>query len=276
MKKGISIWSFAKNSLPEVFELAKKAGFDGVELSHDEVGPVSLESTEADLLKVKQQAADAGIELYSVATGLYWTYSLTSPDAAQRAKAESIVKKQLENAKVLGCDTILVVPGAVRVGFAPELGVNDYETVYKRSLEAFQRLKEDAEKTGVSIGIENVWNCFLLSPMEMKDFIDKIGSPAVGSYFDVGNVLAYGEPEHWIHSLGDRIKKVHFKDFQISTNSFVDLMEGDVNYPGVMKAFADIGYDGWVTAEMMPPYKYYPDMLIHQTSAAMDAILGRR
>lgn len=276
MKKGISIWSFKKDTLPEIFDLAKKAGFDGVELSHDETGPVSLESTEASLLEVKRQAADSGIELYSVATGLYWTYSLTSPDPAQRAKAESIVKKQLENAKVLGCDTILVVPGAVRVGFAPELGVNDYQTVYQRSLEAFQRLKEDAEKIGVSIGIENVWNCFLLSPMEMKDFIDKIGSPAVGSYFDVGNVLAYGEPEHWIHALGDRIKKVHFKDFQIATNSFVDLMEGDVNYPGVMKAFADIGYDGWVTAEMMPPYKHYPDMLVYQTSAAMDAILGRR
>lgn len=93
MKKGISIWSFAKDTLPEIFELAKKAGFDGVELSHDETGPVSLESTEASLLEVKRQAADAGIELYSVATGLYWTYSLTSPDPAQRAKAEYIVKK---------------------------------------------------------------------------------------------------------------------------------------------------------------------------------------
>ncbi len=277
MKKGISIWSFQKDSLAESFELAKKAGFDGVEVALAEDGEVNLNTTEKELLAIKKQAENAGIELYSVASGLYWDYSITDNDASKRAKAESNVKKQLETAKILGCDTILVVPGAVRVEFAPVLGIVDYETVYNRSLEAFTRLKEDAEKLQVSIGLENVWNRFLTSPVEMKEFIDKIGSDYVGSYFDVGNVLFNGEPEHWIKTLGKRIKKVHFKDYRKNVGTldgFVDLLAGDVNYPEVMKAFKEVGYDGWVTGEMIPSYRFYPDTLIYNTSRAMDAIIN--
>lgn len=278
MKKGISIWSFQKNTLAEAFQLAKKTGFEGVEVALAEEGEINLFTTESELLEIKKQADDCGIELYSVASGLYWDYSITDNNAEVRSKAESIVKKQLEVADILGCDTILVIPGAVRVDFNPGMEIVNYETVYNRSLEAFNRLSKSAEAHQVSIGLENVWNRFLTSPMEMRSFIDIIGSPFVGAYFDVGNVLFNGEPEQWIRTLGSRIKKVHLKDYRKSVGTldgFVDLLAGDVNYPEVINAFNEVGYTSWLTAEMIPSYRYYPDTLIYNTSRAMDAIIGR-
>ena len=278
MKKGISIWSFPNDTLKNNFELAKKAGFEGVEVALDEVGEVSLQSTEKDLLSVKLQAEDSGIELYSIASGLYWNYWLNDDDAGVREKAKDIVKKQLESASILGCESILVIPGTVNAEFAAPGKVVDYATTYERSLEAITELKEYAEKYKVEIGLENVWNKFLVSPMEMRDFIDKVDSKYVGSYFDVGNVLFNGYPEQWIKILGKRIKKVHFKDYRVAAgglHGFVDLLAGDVNYPEVMKALQGIGYDGWVSAEMIPNYTYHTETIIYNTSNAMDRILGR-
>lgn len=279
MKKGISIWSFPAGTLKESFKLARDAGFDGVEVALDAEGEVGLNSTTEELLEVKRQAEEAGIELYSVASGLYWDNWLTSDDEAERERAKAIVRRHLEVAKILGCDTILVVPGSVNADFAAPGKVVDYRTAYNRSLEALRELAPYAEKLGVHIGIENVWNKFLNSPVEMSDFIDKIGSDYVGSYLDVGNVLFNGYPEHWIRELGGKIKKVHFKDYRREAgglHGFVDLLAGDVNYPEVMKAFAEIGYDGWVSAEMIPNYKYHTEAIIYNTSFSMDKILGRK
>lgn len=278
MKKGISIWSFPNDTLKNNFELAKKAGFEGVEVALDEVGEVSLQSTEKDLLSVKHQAEDSGIELYSIASGLYWSYWLNDDDEAVRKKAKDVVKKHLEAASILGCESILVIPGTVNAEFVAPGKVVDYATTYERSLEAITELKEYAEKYKVEIALENVWNKFLVSPMEMRDFIDKVDSKYVGSYFDVGNVLFNGYPEQWIKILGERIKKVHFKDYRVAAgglHGFVDLLAGDVNYPEVMKALQGIGYDGWVSAEMIPNYTYHTETIIYNTSNAMDRILGR-
>ena len=279
MKKGISIWSFPAQSLAENFALAKDAGFEGVEVALAEDGEVNLKSTEKDLLKVKEDAKNAGIELYSVASGLYWDYWLTSDDKAEREKAKDIVKIQLEAAKTLGADTILVVPGSVNADFVSETKIVDYKSAYERSLEAITELSEYAEKTGVSIGIENVWNKFLTSPLEMRGFIDKVGSDYVGSYLDIGNILFNGYPEHWIAILAEKIKKVHFKDYRRAAgglHGFVDLLAGDVNYPAVMEALGKVGYDGWVSAEMIPNYKYHTEAIIYNTSCSMDKILGRK
>jgi len=279
MKKGISIWSFPAGTLAESFKLAKDAGFDGVEVALDEVGEISLTTSDEDLLKIKEQAKAAGIELYSVASGLYWSCWLNSDCEEEREKAKSIVRRQLDVAKILGCDTILVVPGTVNADFAAPGRVIDYKTTYERSLAAIKELAPYAEKLGVSIGLENVWNKFLNSPIEMGDFIDKVGSDFVGSYFDVGNVLFNGYPEHWIRALGKKIKKVHFKDYRVAAgglHGFVDLLAGDVNYPEVVKALGEIGYDGWVTAEMIPNYTYYTETIIYNTSNSMDRILGRK
>lgn len=276
MKKGISIWSFAGGTVRENLKLAKDAGFDGVELALDETGEVSLESTKEDILAIKAYGEELGLEFYSVACGLYWTYNYTSANEENVKKAKEITKKQLEVASWLGCDTILVVPGAVEVAFDPG-EVVEYDIAYERALSALKELAPYAEELKVAIGIENVWNRFLLSPVEMAEFIDKIGSEYVGSYFDVGNVLYLGYPEHWIKILNKRIKKVHFKDYRRAAGDlygFVDLLAGEVNWPAVMTQFEKIGYDGWVTAEMLPPYTHYPEAILYNTSKSMDYIIG--
>ncbi len=278
MKKGISIWSFAEPSLKKCFELAKDAGFEGVEVALDTEGEVSLKSTKEDIEKVKQYAKDAGIELYSVACGLYWQKNYTASSEEVRREAIEITKKQLEVASWLGCQSILVVPGAVGVDFEPGSEVVEYDVAYDRCLAALKELAPIAEKFKVELCIENVWNKFLLSPLEMRDLLDKVNSPYVCSYFDVGNVLYSGYPEHWIKILNKRIKKVHFKDYRrdVGTLSgFVDLLAGNVDYVAVKKALDDVGYDGWVTAEMLPPYALYPETILYNTSNSMDKILKR-
>jgi len=215
--------------------------------------------------------------LSSLATGLFWDYSLSSSDDKLRNKAKGIVKKMLELASYLGVDTILVVPGAVDIFFKPEAEIVPYDLAYKRSLEALGECVPTAEKYKVSIGIENVWNKFLLSPLEMRNFIDKVGSEYLGAYFDVGNALLTGYPEHWIRILGKRIKKVHIKDFKVSignVNGFCDLLEGDVNWAEVMKALRQVGYNDYITAEIVPAYPQYPEALLYNTSKSMDFILG--
>jgi L-ribulose-5-phosphate 3-epimerase len=279
MKKGINIWSFPGGAgIPECMQLAKDAGFEGIELALNETGPLSLESKEADVRDIRKRAEDVGIALTSLASGLYWNYSLTSNRPEIREKAQGIVRKQLEFAAILGVDTILVVPGAVGVDFIPDAEVVPYDVAYDRALEAIAKLSEEAKALKVAIGIENVWNKFLLSPLEMRDFIDKINSEYVGAYFDVGNVLYTGYPEHWISILNKRIKKVHFKDYRRAAgglSGFVDLLAGDVNYPAVAKALQEIGYDGFVIAEMIPPYTHHSKQIIYNTSASMSAIIGK-
>lgn len=279
MKKGINIWSFpAGMRIEESIELAKDAGFDGIELSLNETGPLSAESKEEEVRAIRRFADDTGIELSSLASGLYWDYPPTSENSQVSSKAFDIAKKQLEHAAALGVDTILIVPGAVGVDFIPNAPVVPYDRAYDNALAFFTKLAKEAEAVKVSVGIENVWNKFLLSPLEMRGFIDTVGSDYVGSYFDVGNVVYSGYPEHWISILNQRIKKVHFKDYRRQAgglHGFVDLLAGDVDYPVVVQALEAIGYNDYVTAEMIPPYTHHTKQIIYNTSAAMDAILGR-
>lgn len=280
MKKGINIWSFkADSSIADCIQLAKKAGFDGIELSLNATGELGLESGEKEVNEIKKRLEDASLEIAGLATGLYWDYPMTSGNKELQTKAIDVCKKQLELAAMFGVDAILVIPGAVGVDFIPGSEVTDYERAYERALESISSLVPHAEQAGVSIAIENVWNKFLLSPLEMRSFIDEIGSDFVGSYFDVGNVVHSGYPEQWIRILGHRIKKVHFKDYRREAgglHGFVDLLAGDVNYPAVVEALKAIGYDNYVTAEMIPSYTHHTDQIIYNTSGAMDAILGRK
>ena len=205
----------------------------------------------------------------------YWNYSLTSNNKETRNYAKDIVKKQLESAALLGADTILVIPGAVGVDFIKDSEIVSYEKAYEYSLSALNELKDYAKKLNITIAIENVWNKFLLSPLETRDFIDKIDSPFVGSYLDVGNLIYIGYPEQWIRILGSRIKKVHVKDFNRSVGNlsgFVELLSGDVNFPEVMKALNDIGYDDYLIGELSG-YKYYKNQVIFNGAASMDKII---
>jgi hexulose-6-phosphate isomerase len=278
-KKGINQWAFPANmGLKDCFKLAKEAGFDGVEVIIAEEGEITLDSSEEDIQKIVRTSHSIGIKISSLATGLFWDYSLTSDNSSERGKARRIVKKMLEVASWLKVDTILIVPGAVDVFFKPNFPVVSYDKAYERSFHALKGLAPIAETYKINIAVENVWNKFLLSPIEMKHFIDSIGSPYVGVYFDVGNVIQIGFPEQWIKILGSRIKKVHIKDFKKSVGTaegFVNLLYGDVNWPDVISALKEIEYDSYIIAELFPP-KFHPESLIFETSISMDKILGRK
>lgn len=279
MKTSISTWSFpASMPLAEKLKLAQQAGFAGFEIDFTEDGPVNFASTSAELRALRAQFAAHGLEPAGLATGLYWGANAASADPAVRARAARILEHQLEKAAILGIDTILVIPGSVGVDFIPDGEVVPYADAYDRARDFIGAALPRAESLGVTIGIENVWNKFLLSPREMAGFIDGFGSARVGAYFDVGNALASGYPEHWITLLGTRIKRVHFKDYRRNVGTvdgFVDLLSGDVNWPAVVSALRSVGYAGWCTAEMIPPvpfYKHAPHVLIENTHRAMQAI----
>jgi len=281
MKKSISVWSFPFDwPLERKLKLAKEAGFAGFEIDLTEDGPVNLRSSPADLAAVRRQVEAAGLQLSGLATGLYWGANAASADAAIRRKAADILQTQINAAAGLGLDAILVVPGAVGVDFIPGAEVVPYDAAYERARQFLSGALALAREKKVTIGVENVWNKFLLSPLEMKAFIDSFGSESVAAYFDVGNVLLFGYPEHWIGVLGRRIRRVHFKDFRRNVGTvdgFCDLLSGDVNWPAVMAALRAAGYDGWIAAEMIPPvpfYKHCPEVLIHNTSRALDAIFA--
>ncbi len=281
MKKSINIWSFNPAlSLPEKFSLAHDAGFPAIELELAETGPVSLASTASDLREVRELAEAHGLAISGLACGLYWGANAASADTANRDKAAAILQKQIEVAHTLELDGILVVPGSVGVDFIPDCEIVPYDLAWERATAFIADALPAASEAGVQICIENVWNKFLLSPLEMRQFIDQFDSPFVRSYLDVGNTLATGYPEDWIQILGERIGRVHFKDFKRpvgTVDGFCDLLAGDVNWPGVVAALKEVGYTGWVAGEMIPPvpmYKHAPDVIIYNTSRAMDAIFA--
>jgi len=279
MKKSINFWSFAAGTtVAEGIRLAKDAGFAGIELSMGEVGLMGLPT--ADAAKTARNIAQSeGIALPSLACGLCWDALLTSAIAKQRGEAKDMIRRQVDMAVELGAASILVIPGAVGVDF---LNGNEnllpYDEAYDAALEGIRELAPHAEQARVSLALENVWNKFLLSPLELRDFIDKIGSDYVGSYFDVGNVVLTGYPEQWVRILGKRIKKVHFKDYRRNPggfNCFCDLLSGDVDYPAFVEALEAVGYDDYCAAEMIPNYRYYTSQTIYNASKSMDRILGK-
>lgn len=230
-------------SLTDKFKLIKDLGFDGVELN----SPV--EFTIAEILEAK---AKSGIELPSVVNKDHWAMPLSDPDAEVREKIIKSVGQSLQDVKDLGGDTVLVVPGVVNEKVS-------YEQAYNTAINSIRELIPYAEKTGMQVALENVWNNFLLSPIEAKRFVDEINHPLIGWYFDIGNVLRYGWPEHWIYTLNKRIMKLHIKEYSrelMNTKGLwegfnVELLEGDINWADVMKAVSDIGHQGgWLTAEV--------------------------
>lgn len=275
MKLGVNQWAFPENmAAEECIEIAGKAGFDGIELNLTEKGPFSLETTDEGFKKIVRKAESCGIKLPSVCSEL--VSFLTSNDPAERQRAIDGAIKTLDVAQKIGAQTILLVPGGV--DFSIWIGPHDivsYDVAYQRALEGLKTLGPEAEKRGIRIGVENVWNKFLLSPLEFKHFIDEIHHDYIKVYFDVGNVVDFGYPEQWIRILRNRIIQVHIKDFRRSVgtiNGFVNLLEGDVDWKEVVKALTEIGYQDFIMAEVMPPFKYHPERLIYETANSMKAI----
>ena len=210
------------------------------------------------------------IEICSVASAIPFNYPLTSEKLEVREKAMSVVKRALRVASILKAETFLLIPGLVTENVS-------YLDAYQRAKKAISDLAPLAEKYKVNIGIENVWNKFLLSPVEFRNFIDEIKSDFVGAYLDVANVLVFGYPEQWVRILNKRIKKIHVKDFKCNIgniNGFTTLLTGDLNWPAVMKALGEIGYQGYLVAEIIPPYKFYPERTIYDASRSLDQIIS--
>ena len=276
MKISASYWIFdggLDGTLPikSAMEQASKLGFEGIELGIASQGVLTHNTSQAECEEIVREAEKHGLEISGVASGESWTTSPTANDEDVRLKIIDFTQKALQVSHWLGSDAYLFVPGAVEVFFLPDAEVIPYDVCYQRASEAISQLVPVAEKLGVAIAVENVWNKFLLSPLEMREFIDNFNTSQVGVYFDVGNVLLTGYPDQWIRILGSRIKRVHIKDFKLSVGNadgFVDLLEGDVDFEAVKQALSEINYDGYVTAEMIPFTPGRPE----KTAAAMKKI----
>ncbi|MDR0396385.1 MAG: sugar phosphate isomerase/epimerase [Oscillospiraceae bacterium] len=277
MLKAINAWSLPNGLTPlEQLSAAKAAGFEAFEPVLNLSGPLSVESDEDEWKRFRESAIAQGVTLTSLATGIYWQYPFTSSDPSVRAKSIETARYQLRAANWLGVETILVVPG----NNVPDKdgSIEPYDTVYNRALDAVKSLVPLAEELGVTIGIENVWNNFLLTPLEMSNFIDSTGSKRVGAYLDVGNMILFGYPQQWIDTLGRRIACVHIKDFKRSTGNFDgfgDLLTGDVDFPAVMRSLRKIGYDGGLIVEK-GAYSRHAAASARNASNAMDWIMGRK
>jgi hexulose-6-phosphate isomerase len=231
-----------KLSIPDKFKLAADAGFQAVEAYTTE-DPRQAE-------QIKKAAEDSKIRITSVMNQAHWSSPLSSSDPEAVRKSMEGMKTSLRNAKLWGADAVLLVPAVVN----PQ---TRYQDAWERSRKQITELMPLAEELKVIIAVEEVWNKFLLSPLEFANYVDSFRSPWVKAYFDVGNVVIFGYPQDWIRTLGKRIVKVHLKDFKVTskgfspfTAEFVNLGEGDVNWPEVRKALAETGYSGAVTAEL--------------------------
>jgi len=269
MKKGISIWCFPGGQpLKDSMRQAKDAGFDGIEVALNEDGEMAVGWGPFQVKDILLYANDIGLDIASFASGLGWKYPLITRDEGMKKKAKELLDTALRFAGILETDVVLSVPGTVN----PDM---PYDEAYERGVAAYKECAAMAQAHGVTIGVENVWNKFLVSPLEFARFIDDIDQPSVRAYFDVGNVLLFGYPEQWIRILGERICKVHIKDFQTGRFVFTTLLNGDVNYPAVTAALKAVGYDGYLIAEVGPISPAFPSYLVEETSRAMDHILGR-
>lgn len=229
-------------SILEKFQLLRDLGYDGVELDSPNDLPLD------EVLSARDKT---GLAIPGLVNAVHWKRPLTDADPAARQACVDSMIKALHDAKLYGATTVLLVPGVVNAG-------TSYKTAYARALEGIAKILPAAEETGVSIALENVWNDFLLSPLEAAALIDHFDHPKLGWYFDVGNILRYGRPAHWIEALGKRILKIDLKEFSLEKMNSegpwkgfnVELGDGDCDWATINKALSDVGYSGWASVEV--------------------------
>ena len=236
--------------------------YDGVEPVLSEEGYLNPSMREGEVLEIKKMVNANGLEIPSIGVWSLWDNNPVSNDLSIRKKAETIIERQLEFASILGANTILVIPGYTHCSFAKNPEKIPYDVAYDRAYELFFKL-------------EKVWNKFLLSPLEIKKFLDDINSEYVGAYFDIGNVMYIGDPSDYIEILGRHIKKIHISDYRVEQTglgAFVDIFAGDVDFLEVIKSLKKIGYDDYLMLEMLPNYKVLPELSIYSNKPAMDQL----
>jgi L-ribulose-5-phosphate 3-epimerase len=237
IKKAVYIGMLPKGPYAERFRIARDAGFEEIECA-------TVES-QAEAEEIKKAAEETKLRIHSVMNQAHWKFPLSSADPAVVQQSVKGMETSLRNAQFWGADTVLLVPAVVN----PE---TSYKDAWTRSQEQIRKLIPLAEKSKVVIAIEEVWNKFLLSPLEMARYVDEFNSPWVKAYVDVGNMVFYGYPQDWIRTLGPRIVKLHIKDFRFKDGrtEWVALREGDIDWKAVHRALADVGYKGTATLEL--------------------------
>ncbi|HWQ56828.1 MAG TPA: sugar phosphate isomerase/epimerase family protein [Bryobacteraceae bacterium] len=239
IKKGVIIGMVEPRSLSyaDRFKIARDAGFDVVECT------TITDEKEAE--EIKKASESSGIPIKSVMNMAHWKYPLSSSDPAVVAESVRGMEISLRNAHLWGADAVLLVPAVVD----PQ---TSYQDAWTRSTAQIKKMIPLAQRLKVIIAVENVWNKFLVSPLEMANYVDQFKSPWVRSYFDVGNVALFGYSQDWIRTLGKRIVKVHLKDFKFAKRvaEFTPLREGELDWKAIHKALGEIGYNGTATVEL--------------------------
>jgi hexulose-6-phosphate isomerase len=243
-----------RGSHKERLELAKKCGFAGVEI--DSPGTANLDELVA-------ASKETGVAVHGVVDSVHWRDTLSSPDEAVRARGLAALLGALEDAKKVGADTVLLVPGVVNKDVT-------FDQCWERSTAEVRKALPAAEKAGVKIAVEVVWNNFLTTPEQLIRYVDQFRSEWVGAYFDCSNMIKYGvAPADWIRRLGRRMLKFDFKGYS-NARQWVAIGEGDENWPEVLKALAEVGYNGWATAEVGGG----GEDVLRRISGQMDRVLG--
>ena len=233
-RKAFMLGGVSKGPVKEHFQRLRDAGFEGVEL---------ISPNELDRDEVLRARDETGLIIHGVSGSRHWKDTLSDPDEAVRRRGFEAIVKEIEDCRAYGGTTVLVVPAVVTKG------VSNREADARSRVWIAQAVAI-AARNGVKIAIEEVWNKFLLSPAEFMGYIDSFQSPWVGAYFDVGNVVEYGFPQEWIRELGHRILKIHIKEYAKPKRFNYPLGEGEIDWPAVTRALIDVGYDGWITAEV--------------------------
>lgn len=256
LKKAVLITMLPKQmSYLDRFKLAVDVGFEGIEAQ------TVTDPKEADL--IKEASEKAKIRIHSVMNMAHWQHPLSSPNSDDVKKSVEGMETSLRNAKLWGADTVLLVPAVVR----PDTTIPQ---AWQRSQPHIKKLIPLAKELNVVIGIEPVWNKFLLTPYDTAKYVDEFKSPWIKAYFDVGNVVMYGYPQEWIRALNKRIIKFHLKDFDTRTRNFVPLREGSIDWKEVRKAIGEIGFSGYLTVELQGGDEAY----LREVSRRVDMIFA--
>ena len=277
MIKGISYLSFENGlsnneSIESALSQTKMHGFEALELSVSSEGVISTNSSKAECEMMRKRIDDSGVFVDSIATGMSWGVSPTSDDESIRKKSISLHQDALKVASYLDCKALLFVPGVVKSPISPE--IVRYDRALDRLREAINLMLPIAEDLNVDLCMENVWNGFFYSPIELRDFVDSFDSDRLGVYLDIGNLIGYQQhPPHWVELLNSRIKRVQIKDFQENFDwtgsfSFCDIGAGDVPWKETIEALRTIEYKSTIIAEMLP----WDETILSRTSAAMDQL----
>ena len=277
MIKGISYLSFENGlsnneSIESALSQTKKNGFDALELSVSSEGVINTKTSKAECEIIRKKIEDSGVFVDSIATGMSWGVSPTSNDKSIREKSIRLHQDALKVSNYLDCKALLFVPGVVKSPISTD--IVRYDRALDRLREAINQMLPIAEDLNVDLCMENVWNGFFYSPIELRDFVDSFDSDRLGVYLDIGNLIGYQQyPPHWVELLNSRIKRVQIKDFQENFDwtgsfSFCDIGAGDVPWKETIAALNAIQYKSTIIAEMLP----WDETILSRTSAAMDQL----